>query len=74
MITNYSQINDYLMVCRVIGKEKTGKPIFEDKCLDFICKGDICSCSNASPKILDIFKTHNQEWAIVNPVRLDKLE
>lgn len=73
MITNYSETSNYLMICRILGKDKTGNPIFDDSCLDFICKLDVCSCSTPKAKVNYTFNAGGFEWAAVQPARLDRL-
>lgn len=55
MITNFSEINKYKMVCRILGRDKAGKPIFDNATLDFICKADTCSCSAPPLKVENTF-------------------
>ena len=75
MMNNYSETNDYLMVCRVIGKDRNGSPIFDNSCTDFICKLDTCACSAPSTKKVDfMFEAGGSEWAAVTPARLDRLQ
>lgn len=75
MMTNYSETNDYLMVCRVIGKDQKGNPIFDNSCIDFICKRDSCSCSTlTTPKADLMFEAGGSEWVAVTPARLDRLQ
>lgn len=61
------------MICRILGKDKTGNPIFDDSCLDFICKLDVCSCSTPKAKVNYTFNAGGFEWAAVQPARLDRL-
>lgn len=75
MMTNYSETNDYLMVCRIIGRDKLGNPVFDHSCTDFICKMDACSCSAPKTNKVDFtFEAGGLEWAAVTPARLDRLQ
>lgn len=55
MITNYSEIEDYVMVCRVLGKDRSGKAVFDESCLEFVCKNEACTCFNPKTNVIEYF-------------------
>lgn len=44
-ITDYSELENYLMVARIIGKDKKGNNVYSDQCYEFLCSKSVCTCT-----------------------------
>lgn len=43
------------MVCRVLGKDRSGKAVFDESCSEFTCKNEACTCLNSQTKVIEYF-------------------
>lgn len=50
-ISDYSELDQYTIACRIIGKDRNGNHVFAEECNDFVCSPSLCSCGKTGKSL-----------------------